>query len=165
MGASPGRAAHAALDAPSHPRKHRPTSARNSAFLVGNSRNKYGWLIPAPRATSSVEVPPSPCAANSGTAASSTISRRSAAGIRCLVCTVMRTKLVITHYFVKGGGQEAMLHPHQHCRGGLRQVPGRHETGHSLRWNALEPGFHAVGAGGRAGAVVGFGHAVSAGQG
>jgi len=47
-----------------------------------------------------VEVPASPWAANSATAASSTSSRRSAAGIRCLVI-VMETKLVTTHYFVK----------------------------------------------------------------
>src|SRR5579862_5765467 len=79
----------------------------NSAFLVGNRRNRYGWLMPARRATSSVEVPARPCAANSATAASRTSSRRSAAGIRCLV-SVMKVKLVMTHYFVKGG-----------CRGNL----------------------------------------------
>ena len=31
-----------------------------------------------------------------------------------------------------------------------RSAAGRHETGHSLRWNALEPGFHGVPAGSRA---------------
>src|SRR5579872_3932496 len=85
--------------------KHRSTSARNSAFLVGKRRKRYGWLMPACRATSSVEVPASPCTANSVTATLRTSSRRSAAGILCLV-SVMSTKLVMTHYFVKscGGG-------------------------------------------------------------
>ena len=82
--------------------KQRSISARNSAFLVGNSRNRYGWLIPARRATSSVEVPASPWTAKSTTAASRTISRRSAAGIRCLV-SVMVIKIVMNHYLVKGG--------------------------------------------------------------
>src|SRR5690349_1802823 len=102
MASSPVRSPAAVVNAPSIRRKHRSTSARNSVFLVGKSRNRYGWLIPARRATSSVEVPASPWAANSATAASSTSSRRSAAGIRCLVI-VMGTKLVTTHYFVKGG--------------------------------------------------------------
>src|SRR5712671_3780561 len=101
IASSPVRSPAAAVNVSSTRRKHRSTSARNSAFLVGKSRNRYGWLIPARRATSSVEVPASPPAANSGTAASSTISRRSAAGIRCLVITVMGAKLVTTHYFVK----------------------------------------------------------------
>src|SRR5580704_187297 len=96
-------------------RKHRSTSSTNSAFLVGKRRNRYGWLMPAFRATSSVEVPASPCAANSATAASRTSSRRSAAGILCLV-SVMGTKLVMTHYFVKmsdgswGGGSGSTAH-------------------------------------------------------
>src|SRR5215472_15364134 len=80
----------------------------NSAFFVGKRRNRYGWLIPARRATSSVEVPASPCAANSTTAASRTISRRSAAGIRCFV-SVTTTKLVMTHYFVNPDDQTRQL--------------------------------------------------------
>src|SRR5580692_9895453 len=83
--------------------KHRSTSSTNSAFLVGKRRNRYGWLMPACRATFSVEVPASPCTANSATAALRTSSRRSAAGILCLV-SVMGTKLVMTHYFVKRRG-------------------------------------------------------------
>src|SRR5580704_19715479 len=98
--------------------KHRSTSARNSAFLVGKRRNRYGWLMPACRATSSVEVPASPCAANSATAASRTSSRRSAAGIRCLV-SVIATKVVMTHYYVKAAlerGEEISPAPPRRTR-------------------------------------------------
>src|ERR1700683_5086389 len=101
---SPVRSPTAAVKVSCTRRKHRSTSSTNSAFLVGNRRNRYGWLMPACRATSSVEVPASPWTANSATAASRTSSRRSAAGIRCLV-SVMTTKLVMTHYFVKQAGQ------------------------------------------------------------
>jgi hypothetical protein len=82
---SPVRSLAAAVNVSRIRWKHRFTSSTNSAFLVGNRRNRYGWLIPARRATSSVEVPASPCTANSATAASRTSSRRSAAGILCLV--------------------------------------------------------------------------------
>src|SRR4029077_14931028 len=108
IGSSPVRSPAAAVNVSSTRWKHRSTSARNSAFLVGKSRNRYGWLIPARRATSSVEVPASPWTANSATAASSTNSRRSAAGIRCLVVTVMEAKLVTTHYFVKRAGEPGL---------------------------------------------------------
>ena len=57
---SPVRSPAAAVNVSRTRWKHRSTSAMNSAFLVGNSRNRYGWLIPARRATSSVEVPASP---------------------------------------------------------------------------------------------------------
>src|SRR6266536_1225992 len=114
MASSPARSPAAAVKVSSARRKHRSTRARNSAFLVGKSRNRYGWLIPARRATSSVEVPASPWAANSATAASRTSSRRSAAGIRCLVIVLMATKLVMTHYFVKGCVR--MVRPARTCQ-------------------------------------------------
>src|SRR5580693_9395417 len=98
-------------------RKHRSTSSTNSAFLVGKRRNRYGWLMPAFRATSSVEVPASPCTANSATAASRTSSRRSAAGILCLV-SVMGTKLVMTHYFVKSPAETGWRARIDHLNGG-----------------------------------------------
>src|ERR1700722_5243668 len=118
----------------------------NRAFLVGNRRNRYGWLIPACRATSSVEVPASPCLENSAIATSSTISRRSAAGSRCLAtrppaacwpaagrsvsCLVSVTtpKLVMTHYFVKRLNRLFVMAAGQDCAP-AREFPERGRRG------------------------------------
>src|SRR5947208_17165232 len=57
--------------------------------------------MPALRAMSSVEVPTYPPSANSMSAASSTVSRRSAALMRVVVISGTRRRLVMTHKLVK----------------------------------------------------------------
>src|SRR2546422_10053528 len=75
-------------------------TALKSSFFVPKSRKTYGCEIPARFATSSVEAPWRPRAANSSSAASRTASRRSSAVLRSVAAT-MAGKLAITHYYVK----------------------------------------------------------------
>src|SRR3954451_119193 len=72
-----------------------------SSFFVPKSRKRYGCEMPALRAMSSVEVPTYPPSANSMSAASSTVSRRSAALMRVVVIGGTRGRLVMTHKLVK----------------------------------------------------------------
>src|SRR4051794_19379980 len=58
------------------------TAARNNSFFVPNRRNRYGWLTPASRATSSVDVPWRPPDANALIAAWTMSARRSSADRR-----------------------------------------------------------------------------------
>src|SRR3954469_25531099 len=73
-----------------------------SSFFVPKSRKRYGCEMPALRAMSSVEVPTYPPSANSTSAASSTVSRRSAALMRVVVIFGSTSgRLVMTHKLVK----------------------------------------------------------------
>src|SRR5436190_11842082 len=81
-------------------RKHRAITALKSSFLVPKSRKTYGCEIPAAAAIASVEAPSRPRRANSSSAASRTVSRRSSAVFRW-VETVTPAKLVITYLIVK----------------------------------------------------------------
>src|SRR5262245_46907586 len=75
-------------------------ASMNRAFLLGKSRNRYGWLIPARLAMVWVLVPSSPPWANSIIAARSTASRRCSAVCRMVLVGAMQEKLVIGHSHV-----------------------------------------------------------------
>src|SRR3954467_11556321 len=96
--------------------------------------------MPARRAMSSVDVPTYPPSANSTRAASSTVSRRSAALMRVVGIGGMRRRLVMTHKLVKPLRDAILL------RLGQPLVQGQGERTLERRVGSREGALVAVGA-------------------